>query len=31
VNGVDGSTFYSADKSVKLEDNSQVMVRIALK
>ena len=31
VNGVDGSTFYSADKSVKLEDNSRVMVRIALK
>jgi len=31
VNGVDGSKFYSADKSVKLEDNSQVMMRIALK
>jgi hypothetical protein len=31
VNGVDGSTFSSADKSVKLEDGSQVMVRIALK
>ena len=31
VNGVDGSMFYSADKSVKLEDGSQVMLRIALK
>jgi len=31
VNGVDGSKFYSAEKSVKLEDGSQVMVRIALK
>jgi len=31
VNGVDGSKFYSADKSVKLDDGSQVMVRIALK
>lgn len=31
VNGVDGSTFSSADKSVKLEDGSQMMVRIALK
>jgi len=31
VAGVDGSMFYSADKSVKLEDGSQVMVRIALK
>jgi hypothetical protein len=31
VNGVDGSTFSSADKSVKLEDGSRVMVRIALK
>jgi hypothetical protein len=31
VNGVDGSTFYTADKSVKLEDDSRVMVRIALK
>jgi hypothetical protein len=31
VNGVDGSTFSSADKSVKLEDGSQLMVRIALK
>ena len=31
VNGVDGTMFYSADKSVKLEDGSQVMVRIALK
>jgi len=31
VSGVDGSMFYSADKSVKLEDGSRVMVRIALK
>jgi hypothetical protein len=31
VAGVDGSMFYSADKSVKLEDGSQVMMRIALK
>src|SRR3954463_5873129 len=31
VNGVDGSMFYSADKSVKLEDGSRVMLRIALK
>jgi hypothetical protein len=31
VNGVDGSMFYSADKSVKLEDGSRVIVRIALK
>ena len=31
VQGVDGSTFYSADKSVKLEDGSQMMLRIALK
>jgi hypothetical protein len=31
LNGVDASTFYSADKSVKLEDGSQVMLRIALK
>ena len=31
VAGVDGSMFYSADKSVKLEDGSPVMVRIALK
>lgn len=31
VAGVDGSQFYSADKSVKLEDGSRMMVRIALK
>jgi hypothetical protein len=31
LNGVDASTFYSADKSVKLDDGSQVMLRIALK
>ncbi len=31
VNGVDGSKFYSADKSVKLDDGSPMMVRIALK
>jgi hypothetical protein len=31
VNGLDGSMFYSADKSVKLEDGSRVMLRIALK
>lgn len=31
LNGVDASTFYSADKSVKVEDGSQVMLRIALK
>jgi hypothetical protein len=31
VNGVDGSMFYSTDKSVKLEDGSRVMLRIALK
>ena len=31
VQGVDGSTFDSADKSVKLEDGSQMMLRIALK
>jgi len=31
VNGVDGSMFYSADKSVKLENGSRVMLRIALK
>jgi|SRR4051812_26141686 hypothetical protein len=31
LNGVDASTFYSADKSVKVDDGSQVMLRIALK
>jgi hypothetical protein len=31
VQGVDGSLFYSADKSVKLDDGSRVMLRIALK
>ena len=31
VSGVDGSMFSSADKSVKLEDGSRVMLRIALK
>ena len=31
VNGADGSMFYSAEKSVKLEDGSRVMLRIALK
>jgi hypothetical protein len=31
VSGVDGSMFYSADKSVKLEDGSRLMLRIALK
>ncbi|MFL6300189.1 MAG: hypothetical protein ACJ71N_06240 [Terriglobales bacterium] len=31
VNGVDGNVFYSADKSVKLDDGSRVMLRIALK
>jgi hypothetical protein len=31
LNGVDGSMLYSADKSVKLEDGSRVMLRIALK
>ena len=31
VNGVDGSIFSSTEKSVKLEDGSRVMLRIALK
>ena len=31
LNGVDASTLYSPDKSVKVEDGSQVMLRIALK